>query len=117
MGIAALNKFLLLTFVGNLRSTETTDQEMDVWVKLRLHSPSITTIKTVSFVVTPVLRTCKVKSLRTLFISYLHILCILQGHDVGYRKCGGKEGYCVREQFFCDGQVNCATKHAVISPG
>lgn len=77
--------------------TETTDQEMDVWVKLRLHSPSITTIKTVSFVVTPVLRSCK-------------------GHDVGYRKCGGKESYCVREQFFCDGQVNCATRHAVISP-
>ena len=33
---------------------------MDVWVKLRLHSPSLAAVKTLSFVVTPVLRTCKV---------------------------------------------------------
>jgi len=77
---------------------ETTDQEMDVWIKLKLNSPSLSSIKTVSFIATPVLRNCG-------------------GQDVGYRRCsGGSGGYCVREQFFCDGHVNCHHKHAVFPP-
>ena len=78
--------------------TETTDQEMDVWIKLKLHSPSITTVKTISFTVTPVMRKCG-------------------AHDVGYRQCGSsgsgsKGAYCIRDPFFCDGVVNCASKNS-----
>ena len=76
---------------------------MDVWIKIKLHKPSITTVKTVSFIVTPVMRTCST-------------------HDVGYRQCGStgkgsKGAYCIRDQFFCDGYVNCANKHALLPSG
>ena len=76
---------------------ETTDQEMDVWIKLKLHSPSPASVKTISFTVTPVMPVCGVK-------------------DVGYRQCG-PAGYCVREQFYCDGQINCINKQSPIPPG
>ena len=83
--------------------TETTDQEMDVWIKLKLHSPSITTVKTISFTVTPVMQKCG-------------------AHDVGYRQCGssgpGSNGaYCIRDPFFCDGVVNCASKNSLWPTG
>ena len=56
-------------------------------------------VKTVSFTVTPVLRTC--------------------GRGVaGYRACGGAgASYCLAQQYFCDGRVNCAAKHGVLPPG
>jgi len=89
-----------ITILSKRTYLETTDQEMDVWIKIKLHKPSITTVKTVSFIVTPVMRTCST-------------------HDVGYRQCGStgkgsKGAYCIRDQFFCDGYVNCANKHALL---
>merc|ERR1711874_289493 len=72
--------------------SESTDQEMDIWLKLTL-SPSSSVIKTISFTVTPFLITCG-------------------GKQLGYRKCG-KAGHCIREQFFCDGTVNCGVKNSV----
>ena len=68
--------------------SESTDQEMDIWLKLTL-SPSSSVIKTVSFTVTPFLISCG-------------------GKHLGYRKCG-KAGHCIREQFFCDGTVSVKT--------
>ena len=76
--------------------SESTDQEMDIWLKLTL-SPSSSVIKTISFTVTPFLITCS-------------------GKHLGYRKCG-KAGHCIREQFFCDGTVNCGVKNSVWPSG
>ena len=42
---------------------ETTDQEMDVWIKLKLHSPTPATVKTLSFTVTPVMGECGVQAM------------------------------------------------------
>ena len=75
---------------------ESTDQEMDIWLKLTL-PPSSTVIKTISFTVTPFLITCS-------------------GKQLGYRKCG-KAGHCIREKFFCDGTVNCGVKNSVWPSG
>jgi len=72
--------------------SESTDQEMDVWLRLKV-SPSSPLIKTVSFTVTPFLLTCS-------------------GRDVGYRRCG-QAGHCVRSQFFCDGAVNCPVNNSM----
>ena len=76
--------------------SESTDQEMDIWLKLTL-SPSSTVIKTISFTVTPFLITCS-------------------GKHLGYRKCG-KAGHCIREKFFCDGTVNCGVRNSVWPSG
>ena len=76
--------------------SESTDQEMDIWLKLTL-SPSSSVIKTLSFTVTPFLISCG-------------------GKHLGYRKCG-KAGHCIREQFFCDGTVNCGVKNSVWPSG
>ena len=76
--------------------SESTDQEMDIWLKLSL-SPSSTVIKTISFTVTPFLITCG-------------------GKHLGYRKCG-KAGHCIREKFFCDGTVNCGVRNSVWPSG
>ena len=76
--------------------SESTDQEMDVWLRLKV-SPSSPLIKTVSFTVTPFLLTCS-------------------GRDVGYRRCG-PAGHCVRSQFFCDGAVNCPVNNSMWPAG
>ena len=76
--------------------SESTDQEMDIWLKLTL-SPSSSVIKTVSFTVTPFLISCG-------------------GKHLGYRKCG-KAAHCIREQFFCDGTVNCGARNSAWPSG
>ena len=67
--------------------SESSDQEMDIWVKMNVPS-SVSSQKTLSFVVTPFKKTCS-------------------SSDSSYQKCG-KTRKCVRAQLFCDGTVNCA---------
>ena len=67
--------------------SESSDQEMDIWVKMTVPSP-MATQKTLSLVVTPFKKSCS-------------------STNTSYQKCG-KSGQCVRTQLFCDGTVNCA---------
>ena len=67
--------------------SESSDQEMDIWVKMNVPS-SPNTHKTLSFVVTPFKKICS-------------------SSNSSYQRCG-TDGQCVREQLFCDGTVNCA---------
>ena len=67
--------------------SESSDQEMDIWVKMIVPSP-MSSQKTLSFVVTPFKKSCSSSS-------------------NSYQKCG-KSGQCVKSQLFCDGIVNCA---------
>ena len=81
--------------------SESSDQEMDIWVKMNVPS-SPNTHKTLSFVVTPFKKTCS-------------------SSNSSYQRCG-TDGQCVREQLFCDGTVNCVlclwTGHLVtLRPG
>ena len=71
--------------------SESSDQEMDVWVKMSVPS-SLNTHKTLSFVVTPFKKSCS--SLDS---------------SSGYKRCGSSP-HCVREQLFCDGTVNCGLR-------
>ena len=67
--------------------SESTDQEMDIWVKMTVPSP-MEPQKTLSFVVTPFKKSCS-------------------SSNTSYHRCG-KSGQCVKAQLFCDGTVNCA---------
>ena len=66
--------------------SESSDQEMDIWVKMSVHSSKLSH-KSLSFVVTPFKKSCS-------------------SLDSDYQRCGSSP-HCVREQFFCDGVVNC----------
>ena len=67
--------------------SESSDQEMDIWIKMNV--PSVgSSQKNLTLVVTPFKRSCS-------------------SSDPSYQTCG-KGGQCVRREFFCDGSVNCA---------
>jgi len=67
--------------------SESSDQEMDVWVKITVPT-SGTRPKTLSLIVTPFKKTCN-------------------SQDKRYKRCGHSRN-CVRTELFCDGAVNCA---------
>ena len=68
--------------------TETSDDEMDIWVQMRMSGNDPP--KTLSLVVTPFLKKCSYKL-------------------ENFQKCGSGGKECVRTEFFCDGKVNCPT--------
>jgi len=67
--------------------SESSDQEMDVWVKMTVPSTG-TRPKTLSLIVTPFKKNCN-------------------SLDRRYKRCGSS-AHCVRAELFCDGAVNCA---------
>ena len=67
--------------------SESSDQEMDLWVKMTIESLG-TRPKTLSLIVTPFKKTCS-------------------SMDHRYKRCGSSTN-CVRAELFCDGAVNCA---------
>ena len=67
--------------------SESSDQEMDLWVKMTIESLG-TRPKTLSLIVTPFKKTCS-------------------SMDHRYKRCGSSTK-CVRAELFCDGAVNCA---------
>jgi len=67
--------------------SESSDQEMDVWIKMTVAALG-TRPKTLSLIVTPFKKTCS-------------------SMDHRYKRCGSLTN-CVRAELFCDGAVNCA---------
>ena len=65
--------------------SESSDQEMDVWVKMTVPSTG-TRPKTLSLIVTPFKKNCN-------------------SLDRRYKRCGSS-AHCVRAELFCDGAVN-----------
>jgi len=67
--------------------SESSDQEMDVWVKVTVPTTG-TRPKTLSLIVTPFKKSCT-------------------SMDKRYKRCGSSS-HCVRAELFCDGAINCA---------
>ena len=67
--------------------SESSDQELDVWVKITVPNTG-NNPKTLSLIVTPFKKSCS-------------------SQDINYKRCGVSEK-CVRAELFCDGAVNCA---------
>ena len=67
--------------------SESSDQEMDLWVKMTIESLG-TRSKTLSLIVTPFKKTCS-------------------SMDHRYKRCGSSTN-CVRAELLCDGVMNCA---------
>jgi len=69
--------------------SESSDQEMDIWLQLEVPPAGWPGHKTVSLTVTPYKKSCG-------------------NEDHNHRRCSLSSRECIRRELFCDGRVNCA---------
>jgi len=69
--------------------SESSDQEMDIWIQLAVPPADWPGHKTLSLTVTPFMKSCGKE-------------------DTTHRRCSSKSRHCIRRDLFCDGRINCA---------
>lgn len=69
--------------------SESSDQEMDIWLQLAVPPADWPGHKTISLTVTPFKKSCSKE-------------------DPNHRRCSLSSRECIRRELFCDGRVNCA---------
>lgn len=69
--------------------SESSDQEMDIWLQLAVPPADWPGHKTLSLTVTPFRKSCSPT-------------------DRSHKRCGPAQRHCIRRELFCDGRINCA---------